>query len=134
MRVRTIGATRLTCTTCAKSDAEWFSIGPRRLAPALLMSTSTLPKLSSAASMSFSQPSISQTSVGTASAWPPSALIAQASSSRGAAVRAASTTLEPSLAKARAAAAPIPVDAPVMITVQPLNFPIGGSPEAWPEP
>src|SRR5215210_8726034 len=43
-------------------------------------------------------------------------------SSRGCSRRAARTTPEPSRAKARAAARPMPLDAPVMTTTESLNF------------
>ncbi len=67
------------------------------------------------------------TSVGTASAVPPSARITSASRSRRSARRAASTTLAPARPNARAAASPIPAEAPVTIATLPVIPQLGSS-------
>ena len=79
--------------------------------PALFTSTSMPPKRSTAAFTIASHCFGSVTSVFTTSAVGPHAFASFSSSSS---FRAARTTLSPRLAQARATAAPIPLDAPVM--------------------
>src|SRR5215203_1952367 len=101
---------------------DWDSSGtsskrPHMLVPALLTHTSIPPKADTAASANSRTWSGSVTSVGTASARAPSSshpCTARSSSSRR---LAASTTLAPRAAKARAVASPMPLEAPVITTV-----------------
>src|SRR3954453_7194236 len=77
------------------------------------------PKASTAARARSRTAAASVTSVGTASAPPPNAAQSRPASPRSARRRAASTTSAPRRAKARAAASPMPLDAPVTTTVAP---------------
>ena len=90
---------------------------PVAITPALLIQKSILPLTSNAFSARCSTSLNSETLVGTAMADAPSASQIATVSSRASFPLAASTRLQPSFAKASAAANPTPLDAPVMTTV-----------------
>src|SRR5215203_1726008 len=112
-----IAPSRLSSTRRDWDSSGISSNGPHMLVPALLTHTSMPPKALIAASVRSRTRSGSVTSVGTASARPPSSLQSCAASSSSSRRRAARTTLAPRLAKARAGARPMPLEAPVITTV-----------------
>jgi hypothetical protein len=89
--------------------------------PALLNATSSRPNAPTVRSTSRVTASASVTSLGTAIACPPPETISPTVDSRASAVRAASATAAPASANIRAAAAPIPRLAPVMIAAFPAS-------------
>src|SRR5438270_4272584 len=86
---------------------------------ASLTHTSIGPSLSSISSAALSTASASATSSGTTSAWPPRSSTSRAAPSRPLRPRAISATRAPSSANRRAAARPIPPEAPVITTTSP---------------
>ena len=115
-----IAPTKFASTSRAWASSGITSNGSHRLMPALLTQTS-MPKVSAAVRARSRTAAGSVTSVGTVSAHPPNAEQSRATSSRSPCRRAASTTSAPRRAKARAAASPMPPDAPVT-TVAPRRL------------
>src|SRR5215469_3377524 len=89
--------------------------------PALLTSTSRLPKRASVFATSAAQSSGRETSPGRISTSAPRAVHSRAASARRASLRALSARRGLSAASARASARPMPSEAPVINTVLPVN-------------
>src|SRR3712207_5464576 len=93
--------------------------GAPQVAPELLTSTSTLPKVRSASATTRSTLSPSVTSSSRASALRPRASISSLTSSSGSSLRAQSTTLAPASERASAMWRPSPLPPPVTMAVLP---------------
>ncbi len=118
-RQHAITARRFTASIASQSSGFVPTTGPNDAVPAAVTSTSRRPKSATVCSTSATTAASCVTSVGTASARPPAALIAAATSAICWRVRAASTTAAPSRANASAIARPMPRPAPVTIATWP---------------
>src|SRR6185312_11418928 len=111
-----------------RSSTETSAISSKRahmLMPALLTSVSTRPNASTAPATTAWQSRASATSALTVTTGAPALRHSSATASSSAAPRAASTSFAPFAASCRASSAPIPFDAPVMMTT--LSFISGRS-------
>ena len=104
----------------ASPSRKWRIVSMR---PALLTSTSTVPKRWTAVLNKRSTCEASETSAATATAEPPAAASAWTTASAPAALMSFTTTCAPSRANRSAIARPIPPAAPVTITVFPDTVP-----------
>src|SRR5437763_10559249 len=119
---------RLTRTARSKSSTATSASGAGMWpSPALLKAASRRPQASRVCATRRSTEAGSPTSVGTASAWPPEALMSSATAARACSSRAASTTVAPAAAKVRTAAAPMPRLAPVMMATLPVRSGLVGA-------
>ncbi len=132
MRHSIAGAFRFTSIICATSSTEHRSSGPRTWQPALLTRMSIPPKRVRVCSSIASMPARSVTSAATTNVR--SVPISREMVSSMALRLATRTTRAPSEANWRAVAAPIPEDAPVMMTRLSTNRPVTHVPCHHPEP
>src|SRR5262245_29153060 len=108
---------RLTPRSHSQSATVCIQVRPERATPALLHTTCTAPKRSSAACASASTSAAFDTSVRTSSACRPVAATSPAASLSAPASTSASTTCIPAAAKRSASARPIPLPAPVTTAI-----------------
>ena len=121
-----IGASRLTVISSVALLPGRSPIGPAQPAPALQMSTSIRPVSASAALISWSGPSSSARSAGSARAPVRAATACSRASSRPLRISRA-----PARASATAVAAPMPDDAPVMSATAPTSRMAHRIPAPW---
>ena len=112
---------RLVSSTRSQSASSVSSSGLSTTMPALFTRIEIGPSPASAAAIPSATAAGSVTSRATATAWPPKASISAASSDRGPALRAASATLAPALARVRANRRPSPPEAPVTMATRPSS-------------
>src|SRR5690348_206081 len=127
-----ISPSRLTSTICCHSSTGASSIGPRSITPALLTRTSRRPSSSTVRATADSAASRSLTSSSTGSAVPPVSAISAPSASSLSVRRAAIATVAPRTASIRAAASPIPLEAPVTRATAPFRS-LAATPGLYPE-
>ncbi len=121
-RVSRKGAVRLTRMTRSHSASlTSASADIRSMIPALLTSTSTPPKRSTAVATTASTTDCSLRSPVTATAMPPASLISSTTARTPSALRSAATTRSPWAAKVSAVARPMPEPAPVTMTPRPSS-------------
>src|SRR5262245_27273461 len=116
--------------TSSQSDSVRLKSIASRVTPALLTTTSRLPKVSTAAVTRRSPRDQSPTSPTSAVAWPPASRISAATVS-AAGPMSFTTTAAPWAASARASARPSPSPAPVTTAVRPDKLVVGMRCSSW---
>ena len=124
---------RLTAISALQSSSAVSSTLPSWLSPAMLTTMSSLPKVSSVASMAVTQSSSDETSWRTEMASPPAARIWSTTEPRVGGAMSVAATLAPSRASSSALARPSPMtspsalSAPVTSATLPLTRSIGAT-------